>query len=416
MTVHIVGAGLSGLAAAVALADSGIPVAIYEAASQPGGRCRSYFDRELGRVIDNGNHLVLSGNRNVQRYLRLIGAEDRLVGPEGDGFHFCDLLKHRSFELHPNPGPLPWWIAAPARRVPETTALQYLSVLKLAVARPGASVADVLPHDELYRVLWEPLAVSALNTPVEQASARAFWRVLEKTLARGGEFARPLIAKDNLADTFVTPAVAFIEARGGALRLGARIKRLSFCGQLADGLSSDNGDELWAAGDQIIVAAPPAIAERLVPHLDAPGADEPIVNAHFATNDPEGTPLEVVAIVGGAAQWVFRRPGLASVTVSAARAMVDQPAEALAPRLWHDVVSAFPSLGPDMPTYRIIKEKRATIRQSPADEAVRPGTKTGFDNLWLAGDWTRTGLPATIEGSLQSGFQAAQLALRAGAQ
>jgi uncharacterized protein with NAD-binding domain and iron-sulfur cluster len=124
----------------------------------------------------------------------------------------------------------------------------------------------------------------------------------------------------------------------------------------------------------------------------------------------------VVAIVGGAAQWVFRRPGLASVTVSAARAMVDQPAEELAPRLWADVIRAFPELGPDMPAYRIIKEKRATIRQSAADEAVRPISKSDFRNLFLAGDWTRTGLPATIEGSLQSGFEAAQLALRAGAR
>jgi len=416
MTVHIVGAGLSGLAAAVALADSGVPVVLYEAAAQAGGRCRSYYDRELERVIDNGNHLVLSGNRYVQRYLRLIGAEDRLVSPAGEGFHFLDLLKNRGFALRPNAGPVPWWVALPSRRVPDTTIFQYFSVLRLAFARAGSSVADVLPHDELYRLLWEPLAVSTLNTPVEQASARAFWLVLEKTLARGGEFARPLVARDNLADTFVTPAIAFIEARGGALRFGVRIKRLTFDGDSAVGLFSEIEEQSWRPGDQIIVASPPAIAERLVPHLEAPGADEPIVNAHFATSDPEGTPLEVVAIVGGAAQWVFRRPGLASVTVSAARAMVDQPAETLAPRLWADVVHAFPALGTEMPAYRIIKEKRATIRQSAADEAVRPVSRSRFANLWLAGDWTRTGLPATIEGSLQSGFEAAQLALRAGAQ
>jgi squalene-associated FAD-dependent desaturase len=414
MTVHIIGAGLSGLSAAAALAEKGRRVVLYEAAAQAGGRCRSYHDREIDRVIDNGNHLVLSGNENVQRYLRLVGATDRLVGPKGEGFQFLDLTRNRAFTVRPNDGPIPWWIWSRARRVPDTSAMDYLAAGKLAFARAGAAVADVLPHDELYRVLWEPLAVSALNTPVEEASAQGFWRVLVKTLARGGSFARPLIARDTLADTFVTPGIEFLTARGGSLRLGTRIKRLIFTGNRVSGLISDSGDEDWQSGDQLIMAAPPAIAERLVPDLEAPGADEPIVNAHFATPDPEGTPLEVVAIVGGAAHWVFRRPGLASVTVSAARAMVDEPAELLAPRLWADVVRAFPALEAAMPPYRVIKEKRATIRQSPADEAVRPGVTTKFTNLWLAGDWTRTGLPATIEGSLLSGFRAAEAALKDG--
>jgi squalene-associated FAD-dependent desaturase len=412
MTVHIVGAGLSGLAAAVALAARGQRVIVYEAAAQAGGRCRSYHDREIDRLIDNGNHLVLSGNRSVQRYLSMVGASDRLVGPAGEGFRFLDLTRNRGFTVRPNMGPIPWWVMSPTRRVPDTKWTDYLAAGRLALASADASVADVLPHDELYRILWEPLAVSALNTPVEEASARGFWQVLAKTLARGGKFSRPLIARETLADTFVTPGLEFLAARGGEVRLGTRIKRLEYVGWQVVGLASDSAEEAWVPGDQVIMAAPPGIAERLVRNLETPGADEPIVNAHFATADPEGTPLEVVAVVGGAAQWVFRRPGLASVTVSAARLMVDEPAEALAPRLWADVVRAFPDLGPAMPPYRIVKEKRATIRQSPADEAVRPGFATDFDNLWLAGDWTRTGLPATIEGSLQSGFQAAKAALK----
>jgi squalene-associated FAD-dependent desaturase len=412
MTVHIVGAGLSGLAAAVALADQGRKVVVYEAAAQAGGRCRSYRDKALNRVIDNGNHLVLSGNMNVRRYLKLIGASDRLVGPEGDGFDFLDLKYSRRFTVRPNEGPIPWWILAPGRRIPDTRAWDYVAAGKLAFADANATVADILPHDELYRILWEPLAVSALNTPVDEASAQGFWRVLRHTLARGGAFARPLIAKETLADTFIAPALEFLAARGGEVRLGTRIKSLTAEDGRVTGLESDAGDIAWAEDDRLIVAAPPSVAERLVQGVTAPGADEPIVNAHFATDDPEGMALRVVAVVGGAAQWVFRRPGLTSVTVSAARDMVDEPAEALAPRLWADVARVFPDLGEAVPPYRIVKEKRATIRQSPTDELLRPGETTAYENTWLAGDWTRTGLPATIEGSLLSGFRAAAAAGR----
>jgi squalene-associated FAD-dependent desaturase len=420
MTIHIVGAGLSGLAAAVALADAGKPVIMYEAAAQPGGRCRSYHDRELDRVIDNGNHLVLSGNRNVQQYLGRIGASDRLIAPAGDGFDFLDLARGQRFAVRPNDGPIPWWFADSRRRVPGTGVFDYLAVLRLAFAGRLATVADTLPRDELYRILWEPLAVSALNTPAEQASARGFWRVLAATLARGGKFARPLIARDTLADTFIDPAVEFLTERKAALRLGTRIKSLRFTRSAVTGLSfagatEDADVEGWAAGDHVILAVPPSVADRLVPGLEAPGADEPIVNAHYVTADPPDFQPRVVAIVGGTAQWVFRRPGLASVTVSAAGALVDTAAEALAPLLWDDVRRAFPELGDTMPACRVVKEKRATIRQSPADERLRPPARTAFTNLWLAGDWTNTRLPATIEGSILSGFRAADKAMRSGA-
>ena len=187
MTVHIIGAGLSGLAAAVLLSSKhGTPRrglrsrgAGLAAAAGPTGTS------ELDRVIDNGNrHMMLSGNNNVRDYLRIVGAEGELVGPAGEGFQFLDLLHNRSFNLRPNNGPFPWWVAVPGRRVPGTGLSQYLAAAKLAFAPANASVAEILPHDELYRVLWEPLAVSALNTPIDQASAQGFWRVLVKTLAR----------------------------------------------------------------------------------------------------------------------------------------------------------------------------------------------------------------------------------------
>ena len=407
MTAHVIGGGLAGLAAAVELARTGIPAVVYEATARPGGRCRAFHEPVLDRIIDNGNHLVLSGNRNVRRYLELIGAADRLAAPARPGFRFVDLTRGREFTLRPNRGSLPWWILRAGRRVPDTKAGDYLALRRLSKAGPADTVAQAFPAGELYRCLIEPLAVSALNTPADEASARGLWAVVEQTLAKGGAQTIPLIARNDLADTFINPALDFLHRHRVTVRTGTRIKALHLDDGRVEALELDQGLLPLAPDDQVVLAVPPAIAARLVPGLVVPEADEPIVNGHFAI-PLRDEPHDIAGIVGGTAHWVFRRPGIASTTVSAARDLVDAPAEAIAARLWADVVRAFPDLAGNLPLYRIIKEKRATIRQTPADEARRPPCPTGFANLWLAGDWTATGLPATIEGSLLSGFRAAE--------
>jgi len=118
--VHVVGAGLAGLSAAVTLAGRGVPVVLSDAARQAGGRCRSYHDGVLDMEIDNGNHLVLSGNPAVGRYLSAIGAEDRVSGPSRAEFPFFDLATGRTWTLRPNDGAIPWWTLAAGRRVPGT--------------------------------------------------------------------------------------------------------------------------------------------------------------------------------------------------------------------------------------------------------------------------------------------------------
>ena len=142
--VHVVGAGLAGLAAAVELTGAGRPVFLYEAAPQAGGRCRSYFDRELGCRIDNGNHLVLSGNDSTLDYLARIGALDTLEGPAAAIFPFIDVVTHQRWTLRPNDGAIPWWILTSKRRVPQTRAADYCAALALRRADPSATVAAVL--------------------------------------------------------------------------------------------------------------------------------------------------------------------------------------------------------------------------------------------------------------------------------
>lgn len=161
-TTHIIGAGLAGLSAAVHLTHAGRAVAVHEAARFAGGRCRSYFEPTLDMRIDNGNHLVLSGNGAAFGYLGIIGAADKLVGSAHADFPFADLGTGERWTLRINDGRLPWWIFAKGRRVPGTRVSEYFALGKLLSAKPGQTVTDVIGKSgALYEKLWRPVLLSA---------------------------------------------------------------------------------------------------------------------------------------------------------------------------------------------------------------------------------------------------------------
>jgi squalene-associated FAD-dependent desaturase len=409
--VHVVGAGLAGLSAAIRLAAAGRSVALYEAGPQAGGRCRSYRDGELGCRIDNGNHLLLAGNRAALDYVERIGARDTFLPPLAAEFPFIDLAEGRRWALRPNRTRLPWWICHPGRRVPQTRARDYLAVLALRRAAPEASVAQVLDRrTTAFRRLWAPLAVAALNTGGAQASARLFWHVLAETLGQGAAACRPLLPRDGLSESLVDPALARLRASGADIRFGMRLKGLDFAAERVSALVFDGGALPLGRDDQVVLAVTASVAARLLPGLRAPDAFAPIVNAHFRVAPPFGAP-PFIGVVGGAAEWIFRKPLVLSVTVSAADRFVDRPAEELRSMFWHDVAVAYGLPARPVPPARIVKERRATFLASPEQLRRRPGTATQWQNLLLAGDYVDTGLPSTIEGAIRSGFAAAQLAL-----
>lgn len=404
-TVHIVGAGLSGLSAAVALAAKGVRVRVLEATSFAGGRCRSYFDSALGQEIDNGNHLILSGNGAVHGYLRAIGAAENFFGPARAEFAFADLRSDARWTIRPNEGPLPWWIFSPSRRVPGTRASDYLALRRLM--RPGMDLSG--EKGPLWERLLHPFLLAALNTEPETASPELVATLMRETLAKGGRFYRPRIASPTLAAAFVDPAIAFVKANGGTFRFGERLRGFSFEGEKIGTL--DIGDEHLTLGedDHVILAVPPWIASTLLPGLSVPDEFRAIVSGHFRVSPPAGA-VPITGIIGGAVEWVFAFPDRISVTVSNADRLLDENREDLAALFWRDVARLF-GLGSALPPWQIVKERRATFAATPAQEAKRPGAETQWENLFLAGDWTATGLPATIEGAVRSGKRAAELAL-----
>ena len=160
--------------------------------------------------------------------------------------------------------------------------------------------------------------------------------------------------------------------------------------------------------DSLVLAVSPWVAQELLPGLQAPDDFRPILNAHFAATPPPGAPA-MVGLVGGTADWVFAFPDRLSTTTSDAGALMERDTEDLAAALWQDVAATHGLSGP-VPPCRLVKERRATFAATPAQAARRPRARTAWSNLFLAGDWTDTGLPATLEGALRSGEAAAALA------
>ena len=406
--VHVVGAGLAGLAAALDLTARGVGVTVYEAGPAAGGRCRSYFDRELGCRIDNGNHLLLSGNEAAWSFLDAVGARGTMAGPGAPVFPFADLATGERWTVRPNLGRLPWWPLSRRRRVPGAALREFLGVLALRRAGPDSTVAEVLPRGELYRRLLEPLAVAALNTPAAEGSARLLGAVVEGSLGRGGRACIPAYPREGLSESFIDPAVATLRARGAEVLTGRRIASLGIEGGRVVRL----GERALGPREAVVLAVPAPVAAGLLPGLTVPDRFEAIVNLHYRA-DAEPGEAGFVGLVGGAAEWVFVKPGVVSVTISAGNRLVDEPAEALADRVWSELRRVLDGLPEHVPARRVVREKRATFAATPAQERRRPPARTGVTNLALAGDWTATGLPATIEGAIRSGLTAARLFLPA---
>ncbi|MDP6427257.1 MAG: hydroxysqualene dehydroxylase HpnE [Rhodospirillales bacterium] len=415
--VYILGAGMAGLAAAVRAAGLGMRPVLFEATNHAGGRCRSFFEDGLNRTIDNGTHLILGGNRGLFTYLDEIGAAGGLTPMHPAQFPFRDMADGRTWTVRPSAGRIPWWLLVPGRRVPGGRLVDYLAIMRIARAGEDAPLTDFIDAaSPMFQRFWQPLARAVLNTEAEEASAALIGRMLAETLMKSAEASRPYLAPKGLSAALIDPGVAHLGGIGCAPKFGVRVKSLDFAGGRVGALETETGVTEIEDGAAVIAALPPGETGRLIPEIEVPGRFNAIVNVHYLLDEaPENqqkrhSEARFLGLIGSPAHWIFTRGDVVSVTISAAGALADQPAERIASLIWMDVAAALGENGTRMPRYRVVKEKRATIAQTPAQNALRAAAETRFDNLFLAGDWTKTGLPATIEGAVRSGQKAAGLA------
>src|SRR4029077_11981445 len=312
---HIVGAGISGLSAAVRLANANFKVRVYEATQQAGGRCRSYFDAATNLTIDNGNHLLLSGNRHALAYAKSIGTEAGLVGPKRAQFPFVDISTGQRWQLDLGDGRLPLWVFDEARRVPDTGLLDYLALAPLIWAGTDKLVGNAIPCDgTLYQRLVQPLLLAALNVDPPEGSAGLAGAIVRETLLAGGQACRPLIARDGLSAVLVEPAIKLLQDKGASIEFGHELRELVMSAERVGALNFGTGDEIVIGPDDaVIIAVPPRAAAALLPGLKTPSKFRGSVNAHFRFDTPRNAP-PILGVVGGLVEWLFAFPQRLSVT------------------------------------------------------------------------------------------------------
>jgi phytoene dehydrogenase-like protein len=252
--------------------------------------------------------------------------------------------------------------------------------------------------------------LAALNTDPKEGAAALAGQIIRETIMRGGKYVRPLIAHEGLGHALVEPALAYLAGRNATVRFGDRMREFGIANGKVTSLDFGDSKAELAPGDTVILAVPPMVAAALVPGLTTPTSSRAIVNAHFRLDPPANLPA-MMGIINATTEWLFSYPGRLSTTTSGADRLLEQSREDLAATIWKEV-AAIAGLSSEMPPWQIVRERRATFAATPQENARRPGSKTALSNVYLAGDWTDTGLPATIEGAIRSGNRAADLALQ----
>jgi hydroxysqualene dehydroxylase len=409
-SVHIVGAGVAGLAAARTLAADGRRnVVLHESAPHAGGRRRTFHDAALGLDFDTGNFPLISSCKASLALIDAIGARSEWREEAEPGVAFADFATGERWRLRPNPGRAPWWLLGGKRRGPRLRLADFLAARRLISASPGATVASVAPGEPAKTRLWRPLSLAALNAPPEIASAELAGAVLRKILLAGGAGLRILAPANGFGRAFVEPLERDLRSLGAALRFERRLVALDFKPERLTSLEFEHDRIDLGPRDALILATPWSVTAALVPGVPAPTGATATMTVHFAAPPPPRAPA-VVAAVNGPFDWLFVYPDRLSVTIKDAATRLDAPRERVAAECWRGV-AALTALSDVLPAWRIVPSRRAGALATPEETARRPLCRTPWPNLFLAGGHVGRSFPDSMENSVRSGAEAARLAI-----
>lgn len=440
--ILILGGGFAGLAAAVDLAAAGKRVLVLERRNFLGGRAYSFTDSVTGDVVDNGQHLMMGCYHHTLDFIRKIGATDKLKFQETPRVDFLhDTEGHGSFKCPSVPAPL--HLLAGLSKLQTIGWKDRLRALLVGLEMRSLNgtrsrLADITVREWLNEMgqtermqqrFWDLMALATLNETPERASADMFAEVIERAFMRTKRDSQMVISRTGLSDLYTTDAQKFIEARGGEIRLNASVERIDFENGRAVGVTLRDGERITAS--QIISAVPYfMLRNMLAPEILAHDAfrgitqftSAPIVSINLWYATPV-TDLEFVGLLDSRIEWVFNKNAIIGIpqnsrqhlalVISGAHEAAKLPREKLVELAVTEMNRFFPQARQQQPVHSfVVRERDATISHTPGTARLRPTQRTPFHNFFLAGDWTATGLPATIESAVWSGQECARIILR----
>ena len=432
MNIIIIGGGWAGLAAATELTRNNHNVVVYEAARQLGGRARAVSLNGIN--VDNGQHILIGAYRAILDLLTLYKVDEASV------FRRMPLrlklwrspARRHTVELKAWPLPAPLHLAfgllgMKGMRWRDKTgivrALLHMRHTGFYVEedQPLQAYLDYLKQsDDAILCLWEPLCISILNTPIEHASTQLFLRVIRDSFFSSKPDSDLLLPIVDLGKCLPTHATDYIERLGNSVRLGTRIARLHIENNRVTGV--DDGKQIINADHVIVAAAPEAAAHLLQTVPDTTHLCQqiskleslPITTVYLKYSQTVNLPDDFIGIVDGHSQWFFDRgrltgdKGIIAVVISGPGPHMAMEPDALGEHIKNELSGYFPRW-PAPESIKVIREKRATMNTRAGVNDLRPDNDILIDGLWLAGDYTNTGLPSTLEGAVRSGIRCATM-------
>ncbi len=436
--IIIIGGGFAGLSASAELSSSGYPVTLIEQRRYLGGRAFSFFDRNIGIELDNGQHILMGCYENTFRFLRMIGAMNHVNIQDNLHIDFLDACGH-AYGLDFPRLPAPFHAALGVLRFEALSFTDRVKMLRITREvlsdNPMNSSKDCTVSDWLNRLgqsqksqdnFWNILTFAVMNESPDIASASLFKTVLRKALFTNRQGSRIVLPAVPLSRLYVDHAEDYIKKNGGEIEKACPASEIVIEKEVVSGIRLQDGRIM--RGDYYISAVPYPVLQRILPdeilERHSPyfsGMNKltpsPIVSIHMLF-DKAVTEFPFAALINSPIQWVFNKEqvfgdsayrGLLSFVISGAHLYVPWNGDRLLGMAQAELKRIFPKAGSAKLLYsKIIKERSATFSPSPGIQQNRPTQKTPIRNLFLAGDWTETGLPATIEGAVISGFRSAE--------
>ncbi|HJV28877.1 MAG TPA: hydroxysqualene dehydroxylase HpnE [Aromatoleum sp.] len=425
--VAVIGAGYAGLACAVELARRRVQVTVFDRSHTLGGRARVV--NKDGWRVDNGQHILLGAYSELLRLLRLTGGSPKQLAHLPLTLHTPGALHLQAARL-PAPFHLAFGVIS-AKGLQWSDRLAMLRLMRSLKKRafrvaPDLTVAGLMretrqtPH--LVKLIWEPLCVAALNTPVGEASAQIFANVLRDSLAAGAAASELLIPRVDLSELFPVPAARFLAVRRGKLRTGTPVEAIQ---RVDEGFRLEGDPSPRQIYDQVVLATAPHHAggllrtvgdcDRLATMIEGL-PNEPITTVYLALGPTCHLPFPMIGLTRGPAQWAFDRgqlggqPGLLACVISAHGPHEGMSREELLLAIHRQLEQELDVRLPSPEWSQVITERRATFACRPG--LMRPGPQTPVAGLWLAGDYLESEYPATLESAVRSGVDTASRVLR----